>query len=285
MNTEKIFSECWAMPRTDYLSLCSILIPALQSGRVEEVERLLSSGSGNMYAASGNPSEEWELDDPSLPKGSVAVLPMNGTLYPWNTSYYTDCVEAAAGNDSIDGLVLRLNGPGGMVGGVSSLHRALKECGKPVVALIEGGCMSAHYWIASAAGRRLLVSKACECGSIGVMGIYTDPTKMFEKEGIDYREIYPDTADLKNREVRDIREKNSETLYKKKLAQMHALFCEDVARGTGLAYDPESPVFRGDTFLGDEAIAAGLADGYGTLSDAIGWVNTQKVVREANASV
>ena len=43
-------------------------------------------------------------------------------------------------------------------------------------------------------------------GSIGVVGTYYNAKEALKKEGIDYREIYPDSADLKNREHREIAE-------------------------------------------------------------------------------
>ena len=103
-----------------------------------------------------------------------------------------------------------------------------------------------------------------------------------KKEGIDSREIYPDSADLKNREHREIAENNNEEPYKEKLSKLHMMFCRTVSENLSIAYDKDSPVFRGATFMGDEAVREGLADGYNTLEGAARWILAQSVINKTN---
>lgn len=42
------------------------------------------------------------------------------------------------------------------------------------------------------------------------------------------------------------------------------------------------PVFRGATFMGDEAVREGLADGYNTLEGAARWILAQSVINKTN---
>ncbi len=100
--------------------------------------------------------------------------------------------------------------------------------------------------------------------------------------GIDYREIYPDTADLKNKETRILEENGDESLIKQRAERIHKVFSETVARNLGIEYDPELPLFRGELFNGDEAVQAGYIDQFGGLADAVKWVLAQATSRRAN---
>ena len=62
----------------------------------------------------------------------------------------------------------------------------------------------------TAAGRTFIASPMCEVGSVGIMLTYQSFKEYFRKQGIDYREIYPDSADLKNYETRAIEKENNE---------------------------------------------------------------------------
>ncbi len=55
-----------------------------------------------------------------------------------------------------------------------------------------------------------------------------------------------------------------------------------ISRNLGIAYDPELPLFRGQIFTGDVAVANGYIDQFGTLEDAVKWVLAQATVRKVN---
>ena len=55
-----------------------------------------------------------------------------------------------------------------------------------------------------------------------------------------------------------------------------------IEENLSIAYDKDSPVFRGATFMGDEAVREGLADGYNTLEGAARWILAQSVINKTN---
>ena len=57
------------------------------------------------------------------------------------------------------------------------------------------------------------------------------------------------------------------------------------ARYLGIEYDPELPLFRGEDFNGEEAVAAGYVDQFGSLQDAVTWVLAQATIKDANLIV
>ncbi len=279
---QSILLENWAIAPDDYNRLLSLFIPAYQTGQVAAVETFLSKCKVKAYASSIPMVSRYELNSKELPDNSVAVIELSGALYSWETFRIQQMIQQANDNPQIAGTVLWINGPGGMITALDSTADLIYASKKPVAAYIAGNCCSAHYWIASATGKRFLGSKLCVVGSIGVFGSYYSDKEYYKKLGIDFRDIYPDSSDLKNKEVREIEKNNNEKPYKEHLASIHKIFSEAVAKNLGISFDSSSPIFRGANFMGDEAISNKLADCYGTLDDAAKWVLSQSEIARFN---
>jgi len=141
---------------------------------------------------------------------------------------------------------------------------------------------SAHFWLGTASDRTFIASPLCEVGSVGIVCTHYSFREFFKMNGIDYREIYPDTADLKNKETRVLVENNDESLIKARAEKIHKIFAETVARNLGIEYDPKLPLFRGEMFDGNEAVELGYIDQFGGVADAVKWVLAQATSRKAN---
>ena len=176
-----IFNEKWAMAREDYYNLVSLILPSIHSGNFKEVEAFFEKDTVTAYASDLNFVGRWNLEDSGLPSDSVAVIVLEGTLYAWETFRLQEYIAQAAANDRIAGIILWINGPGGMITGLDNASKMISECPKPVVAYIAGACASAHFWLASAADKRFLGSLMCEVGSIGVVGTYYNAKEALKK--------------------------------------------------------------------------------------------------------
>lgn len=282
---QQIFFDKWAIEEGRYHQLLSILLPGLKNGNLAAVEQYLAAKRIEAYAALPYVADRWELDDASLPQGAVAVLTCEGVLYSWETFRLEQYISAAIANDRISGIVLFVNGPGGMVTRVDVLEGLIRESPKPVAAYITGVCASAHFWFVSACARRFVSSPMDEIGSCGIVYTYQSFRKYYEQLGIELEDIYPDSADLKNRAYRDKQEKQDDTLIKENLSFYHNLFAQTIARNLGVKYDAQDPLFRGQTFFADVALANGYVDAYGSLEDAVLWVLGQATVKRANRTI
>lgn len=277
----QILNDTWAIRAEDLNQLHSFLLPAIKSGDIGALEKHLGKNI-TAYATSPYICDRWELDDFNLPQNSVAVLNLDGILYSWNTFRLEDLIQQALRNPKICGIVLWINGPGGMVTHVDVVEAVIRTSEKPVAAYVAGICCSAHYWMASACGRIFIASPLCTIGSVGVMQTFCSFKKYYESLGINIRDIYPDTADLKNKEFRDIEDNNDEQLLKERLSYVHGIFSKTIARNLNVGYDPELPLFRGETFLGEVAVANGYAHQMGDLNEAITWVMAQDAIKKAS---
>ena len=268
------------MPGFEHARLLGTILPAVRSGNLKEAAMVLQASTLKCYATTPYLVGSWEVSDTGIPDGSVAMLVMEGPLYSWETFRLETLLRRIADNDRICGAVLWINGPGGMANYVDVVARQISDFSKPVAAFVAGYMLSAHYWIGSSTGRIFAASPLCEVGSVGTMASYVSMREYYRQAGIDYRDIYPDTSDLKNRWFRDIEDKDDEGMLKSQLEELHKVFCEAVSANRDIAYDASDPFFRGATFSGSEALRLGYIDQLGTLIDAVQWVVAQSAIQE-----
>jgi signal peptide peptidase SppA len=269
---QEIFAGNWAIAPKDYEAFCALLMPCIIRGNLDQAEAQLNKYGVNIYAAfPTNIANRWELDDDTLPENSVAVIVLEGVLLSWETYRLERMIQEVEENPKICGAVLWINGPGGMVAHVDVVASMLKAMTKPVATFVAGTMASAHFWLGTSVDRTFIASPLCEVGSVGVMVTWASFKEYFKKNGIEVRDIYPDTADLKNHETRAL-EEGDEGPIKEHLEALHKAFANAVASNLGIDYDPELPLFRGQIFTGDEAVKLGYIDQMGTLQDAVAWV-------------
>ena len=280
---QRIFSDNWTIRRHDFESFVSLIMPAIVAGNIEAASAKLNEDDKCTVKATAAPymAKWYELDDISLPVDSIAVITLTGVLYSWESEWVAKQVEAAELNPNICGIVFVIDGPGGMVSHLDIAAAAVENCKKPTATVVTGIMASAHFWLGTASDRTFIASPLCEVGSVGIVCTHYSFREFFKMNGIDYREIYPDTADLKNKETRVLVENNDESLIKARAEKIHKIFAETVARNLGIEYDPKLPLFRGEMFDGNEAVELGYIDQFGGVADAVKWVLAQATSRKA----
>lgn len=280
---QRIFSDNWTIRRHDFESFVSLIMPAIVAGNIEAASAKLNEDDKCTVKATAAPymAKWYELDDISLPVDSIAVITLTGVLYSWESEWVAKQVEAAELNPNICGIVFVIDGPGGMVSHLDMAAAAVENCKKPTATVVTGIMASAHFWLGTASDRTFIASPLCEVGSVGIVCTHYSFREFFKMNGIDYREIYPDTADLKNKETRVLVENNDESLIKARAEKIHKNFAETVARNLGIEYDPKLPLFRGEMFDGNEAVELGYIDQFGGVADAVKWVLAQATSRKA----
>ena len=279
---QRFFSDNWTIQRHDLESVVSLLMPSIVAGNIDVAAEQLAKVKCSVQATAAPYMARWyELDDLSLPVDSIAVINLTGVLYSWETEWAICTLEAAVLNPNICGIVFVIDGPGGMVSHLDIAAAAIQKCPKPTATVVTGTMASAHFWLGTSTDRTFIASKMCEVGSVGVVITHYSFKKYFELNGIDYREIYPATADLKNKETRALVDNNDETLIKERAERIHKIFAETVAENLGINYDPQLPLFRGEMFTADEAVAAGYIDQFGSLDDAVTYVLAEATSRKA----
>jgi signal peptide peptidase SppA len=131
--------------------------------------------------------------------GGIAVLPFYGTSVQRTTPMqevsgsglmsiqrFTQTFRAALADDSVGGILLDIDSPGGSVYGVMELANEIYQARsqKPIFAIANSLAASAAYWVASSASE-FYVTPGGEVGSIGVFAAHQNLAKALEKEGVE----------------------------------------------------------------------------------------------------
>jgi len=126
--------------------------------------------------------------------GNVAVIPFHGSLINRFNSSWTfltgykfirNAINMALEDSEIETIVLDVNSNGGEVCGCFETVNFIKEAKntKPIHAVVDGGCYSAAYAIASACST-ITTTPSSGVGSIGVVAVHASYEKMLDNEGI-----------------------------------------------------------------------------------------------------
>lgn len=251
------------------------------------ISRLTDAVSGDSLTAGEAPAALALSGDDDGPRqarsyqvmNGIAVLPVSGTLvsrtralqpYSGMTGYngIIARLQQAASDPMVDGILLDMDTPGGMVAGAfdcADIIARVRDI-KPVWALANDMNCSAGQLLASAASRRL-VTQTARTGSIGVMMAHSNYGAALEKQGVEITLIYSGSHKVDGNPYSHLPDDVRETL-QSRMDATRRMFAQKVLAYTGLSVqavlDTEAAVYSGQ-----EAIDAGLADELVNSTDAI----------------
>jgi len=179
----------------------------------------------------------------------------------------TKAVRAAAKDEAVAGIVLRIDSPGGSALASDLIWREVKQAGKPVVASLSDVAASGGYYIAVAADR-IVAAPGSLTGSIGVVG-----GKVAVGPGLEKAGIHTDVVS-KGRNAGWLSTSQPFTASEREafmatMQDVYRLFTTKVAAGRKLDLEQVKALAEGRVFTGRMAKEAGLVDRLGTLDDAI----------------
>lgn len=238
------------------------------------------------YAQNGEPIvAATRPPEPRRNSGAVAVIPIHGVI-EHRSSFLLELfggssvedirgmLRQAAADPQFSAIVLDIDSPGGGVAGVTELAQEIRAArgAKRIVAVANTTAASAAYWLASQANQ-ILVTPSGQVGSIGVYAIHVDISRALDAEGVKVTIISAGDHKTDGNEFEPLTD-DARTEMQKRVDSFDAQFVGDVAKGRGV---PESKVRsdygQGAVLLAKDAVAAGLADGIGTLDDALRLAN------------
>jgi len=213
-------------------------------------------------------------------RGNIAIVPVQGALAynPDVSEMFYDGVEdsrnvlgmvkAAAADPNVEGILLRMDTPGGMLLGGPEIADAVASAGKskPVVAHAGGLCASLGYMIASQA-REVVANKSAIVGSIGVISSVVDWTAYLNSIGVKFEYFTNEAARYKAAgAIGTSLNPDQRSQIQSQVESAFQLF-----RSTVLSNRPQvkSEAMQGQTFRGSESKAYGLVDRLGDEDFAI----------------
>lgn len=201
----------------------------------------------------------------------VAVVDVLGMILKGEAADADNVIEGlrdAVKDKNTKGVILNINSPGGSAVQSAYIYDEIRRQKKlhpnmPIYAVVGDMCASGGYYVAAAADK-IYVSPASLIGSIGVVMNGFGFTSVLEKLGVERRlmtagehKAFLDPFSP----VNEVEAKHMQVL----LDQVHQQFIDAVkqARGDRLKETPD--MFSGLVWDGEEGVALGLADGFGSV--------------------
>lgn len=211
--------------------------------------------------------------------GSVAVIPIEGTLVhkgKWlgansgETSYegLQAQVSRARRDPGVRAVVFEVDSYGGEVAGAFDTADMIAQLSaeKPTLAILTDFAFSAGYLLASAA-RQIVMPETGGAGSIGVIAMHVDFSAQLVKKGIKVTVIKSGEHKADGHPAAPI----SADVLARTQASVDAtrdLFAKAVGKYRGARLSKAAALAtEAMTYHGNEAVAAGLADGVGRSSE------------------
>ena len=273
-----LYCEPWLILSETHRRLCQIVDAHIDGsahnpgGLIEQMEKVLADEP--QAGIQGGPRETRK---PYELAGSIALIPMHGVIgkrvgcfEKMSGAVDVDDVErlldAALGDDDVEGILLHIDSPGGTVTGVPELANkvAAATSEKRVLSFTDNMAASAAYWIGCGADE-FYAAPSASTGSIGVYLAWLDVSRAYEMGGYKTELIKVGrhkAVGLAGTTLSD----EQRDLLTARVEQIGVWFKGFVsAHREGVAAES----MEGQTFYGRDAKAAGLVDEIGSLSDAI----------------
>jgi protease IV len=203
----------------------------------------------------------------SVGAGKIGVIEIEGAI--------TDMKEAMEDvvnfkeDDSIKGVILRINSPGGAVGPTQEIYSEIKKLkqSKKVYVSMGSVCASGGYYLA-VTGEKVYASPSTITGSIGVIMQQTVVEDLMKKIGVEANAIK--SGPLKDtgtpfRKMRDDERKYLQGV----IDSIYEQFVNDVAEGRQIPVDRVKQLADGRIYTGLQAKQLGLIDDIGTFYDVV----------------
>ncbi len=208
---------------------------------------------------------------------NIAVLDIVGTIsendgYTYDQQYLLNSVDEIMMDSRNQGLLLRIDSPGGAVYQIDELYLKLMEykemTGRPIYAAIESYAASGGYYEACAADE-IYANRNAITGSIGViMGEFVDMSGLMDKLGIDVQYITSGPNKSMGNYYQALTEEQK-AIYQSICDEYYDRFVEIVAQSRGMDQEKVYQLADGRVYSAGQALEHGLIDGLESFDDTL----------------
>lgn len=183
--------------------------------------------------------------------------------------FYTKRIQDFEANPSIEGLIVKVESPGGMPGSSQAIFRELRrfKTKKPVIAFIENcGASGAYYAVCGA--NKIIANPSAIVGSIGAVLRAPNVKHLLESWKITHTHVQAGEYKTALDPFKDV--KPNEVEFLQKMADdTYDQFVADVAQYRGLDKADHKTWANGKIFTGNQAKQLKLIDDLGSYRDAV----------------
>lgn len=224
------------------------------------------------------PSQVVEAGDPT---SQIAMINIEGTMVDtggqqglfaaeqYNHQLIIESLKQVIEDDTIQGVLLNVDSPGGGVYESAEIHKYLvqaKEAGKTIYSSMGGMAASGGYYV-SAPADQIFASEETMTGSIGVIMQAINFQQLAEDLGIEFNSYT--SGDMKEMLSATSDPSEEEAEYVQGMVDtMFDDFVQVVADGRDMSEEEVRNVADGRIYLGEDAVDNGLVDQIGHIEDA-----------------
>ncbi len=266
-----------------FLSFCMSTPWALQPERMSAYAAVLA----RRYTGAKGSIEPMEvqargpLRGPSARKGSIAVVPVYGTIVQrasqidicdggTSADMISAALNDALNDDTISQILLDIDSPGGSVYGIGELAAEVRaaRAQKPVVAIANSLAASAAYWLGCSASE-FFMTPGGEVGSIGVWMAHEDMSKALAAAGIDVTLVSSGRYKVEGNPFAPL-DPDAKAFLQSRTDDYFTTFTKAVAAGRGQPIDTvRNGMGQGRVLGADQAMAEKMVDGVMTFGDVV----------------
>lgn len=198
----------------------------------------------------------------------IAILEVDGIIA--DDGELLEQIREFRDDARVRGYVVEINSPGGVVGPSQSIYRELKRLrdeGIPVVASIGAVGASGGYMVALGADS-ILVLPGTLTGSIGVVMELPNAAELMDKIGVSVEVVKSSEHKDLGSPFRPLGE-GDRALLDSLVQDVYRQFVDLVVEERGLSREQVLAVADGRVVSGQQAVARGMVDGIGNLTDAV----------------
>ncbi|KMJ57043.1 hypothetical protein AB685_18775 [Bacillus sp. LL01] len=248
--------------------------------------RPTESSTSNSFSSLLGEEEEFieEVIQDGSPNRKILVLEVNGVIQDtgsdvtsifqspgYNHRQFLRMLDQAKEDNSVQGIIVRVNTPGGGVSESAEIHKRLveikEETEKPIYISMGTMAASGGYYIAAPADK-IYASPETITGSIGVIMQGINYKELAEKYGVKfetiksgpYKDIMSPTKDM-SEEERQILQSMVDNMYDQ--------FVEVIAEGRGMSEAEVRNIADGRIYDGQQAKEINIVDELGYFEDVI----------------
>ena len=187
-----------------------------------------------------------------------------------SNDYIVEKLDEALDDDTIKGVILHVNSPGGSVYASEKIAKKIEEVKEkniPVYSVMQELAASGGYYI-SAPCDKIYASNETFTGSIGVIMQSYSLEGLFEKYGIKEQNIKTGKMKDAGSTGRDM-DKEEKEYFQGLVDSAFSRFVKVVADGRDMSEDEVRKLADGRVYDGSQAVKNGLVDEIGDLDDAV----------------
>lgn len=240
--------------------------------------------------------EQIVFRDPGWVSARIAMIDVDGILLnaaepsllgqgEHVVSLVVEKLDAAAADDRVKAVVLRVNSPGGTVTASDILYEEVlafrKKTGKPVIAYFQDVAASGAYYLACASDE-IVAQRTSVTGSIGVMMQMVDLSGTLSKLGIEADAIKSGPFKDAGSPFREMRSEER-AVFQGLVDQFYEQFVDVVTKGRPkLTREQVLTLADGRVYSAPQALETGLIDRIATLKEAVQLAKEKASVKAAH---